>query len=465
LLAIWGRTVIAHLLAGSTAGLHYDFSLNLTVMLFSLALAFLTAMVAGLLPSFRASQADPASGLKSRGALGVPSLASGRVLVSVQICVSLLLVTVAGLYARTLLNLTRIDAGFSVERLLLAGIDIRASGAAKAHTTQFYQQAQNAIAAIPGVQSVTITGFPLLANRTWGGGFGIRGREMQSEPSTSRLSVSETFFSTFGIPILQGRAIEALDTADSRKVVVVNESLVRNYFPGESPIGLTLRILGQDWQIVGVCRDVKYDSIKKAAQPVTYFPYRQMLFRPSLAKNLDTANIAVRTTSPPLALSTAIRQAVSRIDPDVSVASISTQKDLRDQGISQERMLAALCGFLASLTILLSCIGLYGLMAYNVTRRTSEIAIRMAIGARRGDVAKSVLREALALAGIGIGAGLPAVLILTRLIQSQLYGVRRNDPMTLIFGSLALVAVALLAAWIPARRATRIEPIVALRSE
>lgn len=465
LLAVWGRTLLARLLAGSAGGLRYDFSLDLLILSFSFAVILLTAVLSGLLPALKAGRADPAGGLKNRGALAAPRLRTGRILVAAQICFSLLLLAGAGLYARTLANLTRIDAGFNVEHLLLVGLNIRTGGYAETHPVNFYERFQNSLTEIPGVQSAALSGFPLLADRMWTGGFGIRGRQMDSEAETCRLTVSESFFPTLGIPILQGRGFEPTDTGDAPRVVVVNERFSRNYLSGESPVGLTFTMLGLDWRIVGVCKDTKYDNIKKTVQPTAYFPFRQMFFKPSISKNLGSACIAVRTPLSPLALSSAVRKAVAQIDPSVAVTSITSQKRVRDLGISQERLLASLSGFVALLTVLLSCIGLYGLMAYTVARRASEIAIRMAVGAQRGAVARSVLGEALALAAIGIGVGLPAVFATTRLIKSQLFGVQPNDPVTLGIVIFALLGVALLAGWVPARRAASVNPMTALRSE
>jgi predicted permease len=348
---------------------------------------------------------------------------------------------------------------------LVVGLNIRTGGYAESHPVNFYERLQHVVAELPGVQAAGLSGFPLLANRGWGGGFEIRGRQMDSEAETSRLTVSESFFHTLGIPILQGRGFESTDAGDATKVVVVNEKFGRSFLAGESPVGLTFTMLGIDWRIVGVCRDTKYDNIKKPVQPTAYFPYRQMFFKPSISKNLGTASIAVRTALPPLAFSAAVRKAVAQIDPSVAITSITTQKGLRDQGISQERLLATTSSFLALLAVLLSCIGLYGLMAYTVARRSGEIAIRIAVGAQPGAVARSVLGEALILAAIGIGAGLPAVFAVTGLIKSQLYGVPPNDPSTLVVVILVLVSVALLAAWVPARRASRVNPMTALRTE
>jgi predicted permease len=318
---------------------------------------------------------------------------------------------------------------------------------------------------VPGVQSAALSGFPLLADEAWTGGFGIRGRQLDSDAGSCRLTVSESFFPTLGIPILQGRGLEPTDTADAARVVVVNDKFRQNFLPNENPVGLTFTMLGLDWRIVGVCGNAKYDNIKKAVQPTAYLPFRQMFFKPSISKNLDIASIAIRTTLPSLSLSKEVYKAVAEIDPGVAITGITTQKGLRDQGISQERLLTSLSAFLALLTVLLSSIGLYSLMAYNVARRAGEIAIRMAIGAQPSKIALTILREALLLVAIGIGFGLPAVFAATHLIASQLYGVKPNDPLTLASVTFGILIIALTAAWIPARRAARVDPMVALRLE
>jgi predicted permease len=381
-----------------------------------------------------------------------------------QIGLSLLLLTGAGLYVRSFANLTRINAGFRLERLLLVGLNLRAGDYAGAHPTEFYARTQDTLSALPGVQAASLVAFPLLSGESWSGGFAIRGHQAD-QANSCRLPVSETFFSTLGIPILQGRGFGATDTGDAPKVVVVNEKLARDYLPGENPVGQTFSMLGIDWRIVGVCRDFKYDHIKKAVPPTVYLPFRQMFFSPSISNNMRATFLAVRTTLPPLALSTSVRRVVAQIDPGVAVTTVTTQTDLRDRGISQERLLATLCGALGGLALFLACIGLYGLMAYNVARRAKEIAIRMAVGAQPGEVARSVLREALALSAIGIGLALPAAFALARLVKGQLYGVPPEDPTTVALVIIVLITVALLAAWIPARRAARVDPMVALRSD
>jgi len=282
---------------------------------------------------------------------------------------------------------------------------------------------------------------------------------------THRLTVGETSFSTLGIPILGGRGLSASDTAHSYKAVVVNQTFVRDYSREVNPIGRTVSIWGADWQIVGVCGDAKYANIKEAVPPMMYFPFRQRLYGDFRRTHLTDAYFALRTALPPLALTSAARKAVATIDPNVPLANITTQEALVDNSISQERLFATLWGALACVALLLSCIGLYGLMAYHVTRRTGEIAIRMALGATRQNIANPILREAFMLAIFGIAAGVPLAFGVTQFIKSQLYGVAPTDPATLIGAGVLLIGIAALAAWIPARRAAKVDPMVALRYE
>jgi len=241
--------------------------------------------------------------------------------------------------------------------------------------------------------------------------------------------------------------------------VVVNETFARRYLAGENPIGQTLKLSdgGSDWEIVGVCRNAKYSDIKAEPPATVYFSFRQV--------GMDTAYFAVRTALPPMAVVNAVRKSVAEIDPNVPLSEVTTQEQVRDRQIAREWTFASLCGALAALAVLLSCIGLYGLMAYNVTRRTREIGLRMAVGATPRNVAGPILREALVLAGVGLAVALPLSAGLTQFIKSQLYGVSSTDPVTLVGAGVVLAGVALLAAWIPARRAARVEPMVALRWE
>jgi ABC-type antimicrobial peptide transport system permease subunit len=237
----------------------------------------------------------------------------------------------------------------------------------------------------------------------------------------------------------------------------VNETFVRKYLRDRDPIGLTISAEGADWQIVGVCRDTKFADIKEDAPPTVYWSFRQ--------KATGSAWFALRTALPPVASATAARKVVSTVDPGIPVTDITTQEAVRDKAISQERTFATLCGALAGLSILLSCNGLYGLMAYRVSRRTGEIGLRMALGATRGQIAGAVLKDAVVLGVAGVTIGIPLTLALTQVIRARLYGVGPSDPVSLFTAATLLLAVVFLATWIPARRAMRVDPLTALRSE
>jgi predicted permease len=456
LIATWGRTVIARLLVGSINGLNYDLRLDLTVLGFSLIVTLFTALLAGLLPALRAASVDPLAGLKERGSVGIQRLRTIRVLVAAQICLSLCLLFGTGLYARTFINLIHINAGFDTEKLLLFELNPGVAGYRDNRLISFYEQVQASIASFPGISGATHSQYHLFDNHYSRGNFSLSGvlERSPNEMETYRVCVSETFFSTLGIPILEGRTLSQTDV----RAVVVNETFVKRFSPHQSPVGQTMdNVWGGGWRIVGVCADTRYKNIKEEIPPVTYFSYRGRI--------PGEGCFTVRTKLPPLALADAVRQAVAQIDPDVPVAHLRTQEQLRDNNISQERLMVTLCGALAGLALLLSCMGLYGLLAYHVTRRTNEIGIRMVLGATPANVARPILREAIILAVIGLAISVPVTLGLTRFIKSQLYGVATMDPLTFIGSSVLLIAVVIMAAWIPASRAAKIDPMEALRYE
>ena len=467
MLATWGKTAVSHLLSGSPDGLHYDISLDFTVLGFALAATFITAMLFGLLPALRAGRTDPLGGLKSGGGAGLPRLQIGKVLVVGQIYLSLLLLTAAGLYIQTLVNLTHIKAGFRTENLLLFEVNPAGANYDGARRISLYERIQSSLTTLPGVAGASLVEFPLLDNRDSWGGFSLSSRPPSSpeELQTHRLTVGETFFDTMGIPITEGRGFSTADSADAPKVIVVNQTFVRRYLSNQDPMGRLIGVWGADWRIVGVCRDAKLHNIKEAVPPIAYFPFRQRLYGPFRETHLRNAYFVLRTNLFPLSLVDSARRAVAAIDPGVPVANVSTQQALLGQTISQERLFAALCSSLAVLALLLCCIGLYGLMAHHVACRTREFAMRIALGASRRQIAVPILRESLVLAAISLAIGFPSVLVLSRLVENQLYGVAHNDPSTLGTAGAVLVLVALLAAYLPARRAMRVDPIAALRYE
>lgn len=396
-----------------------------------------------------------------------PRLRIGRVLVVAQICLSVSLLAGAGLGLRTFVNLRHINAGFDLENLVIFELNPGAVGYNGDTLAPYYDRVQEALAAIPSVSNAALLDFALLSERRSTGGFRLtyHAELTDHDRTTHRLTVNESFFATMDIPLLDGRGFNAADSGAAPKVVVVNEAFARAYLEGRSPLGHTLSIWGADWRIVGVCRDAKYSNIKTDVPPTTYFPFRQRFYAGFKNNALRQVTFNVRSSLPLAALRPAITQAVARIDPNVPAVGFTTQTTLLGRNIGPERLLATLCGALAGVALLLCCLGLYGLIAYDVTRRTGEIAIRMAIGAQPGDVARPILREALLLALIGIGVGLPTALGVMQLIKSQLYGVQPNDPLTLLAAVGALVAITVLAAWLPARRAAKINPLAALRAE
>jgi predicted permease len=467
-LSVWGRTGLARLLAGRAQDLHFSYSLDSTVLGFTLACTVAMALLSGILPAWWASRVTPSSALASRGTAHAPRLRTGRALVVAQIAVSVSLVTGAALLARTVTNLAAIDAGFDIERLLLCHVNIRGAAGANADPARFYSTVQDSLAAIPGVRGASLIEFPLLGNVISTGGIDtISGRREAAGTSmeTSRLTIGESFFSTMGVPIVLGRALRQDDGEGTSKVVVVNETFVRKNLNGENPLGLSFRMWNADWHIVGVCHDIRYGSVKTGTPPTAYFPFRQRFYSRYRLTHLRAPYFAVRTSLPPMAVAAAVRKAIAAIDSDVAVTDITTQEVVRNESISRERVLATLCGSLATVALLLSCIGLYGLMSYQVAQRTSEFGIRMALGATPRGIAGPILKEAMLLAGAGVLFGLPATVALARLVRGGLYGVTASDPVSFAVAVMILVAISTVAAWLPARRGARLDPIVALRRE
>jgi len=458
LAALWGRLVVSRLLAGSPEGLHYDTTLDAKVLGFALAVTLLTVFFAGLLPALKAAKMNPQDSLWQRGGGGTPPLRAGQFLVAAQIALSLVLVTGAGLYFRTLVNLVSIEPGFAMDHLLSFEVNPGDSGYQNPRTIAYFNEIQRALSTVPGVKSAALVSNPLLGNWLQDEGFTIPDRPSggQNQASTI-LTVSETFFGTIGIPIIDGRDFRAGDADGAPKVIIVNESFVRKFLAGVIPVGRTIKFGDTVWQIVGVCRDSKCFDIRREIDSTTYFPYRQ--------NPIGSASITVRTLVSPLSVAKAVQRVATAVDPNVPVGDISTEEQMRDRDITPERMLASCCTLLAAFVMLLSSIGLFGLMAYDVARRTSEFGVRMALGATPLHIIQPILKRALALASIGLAVGLPLTLVLTRLIRSNLYGVTPFDPGTICVAVALLLAVVLVAAWIPVRRATKIDPMVALRCE
>lgn len=454
-IAIWGKTAIGRLLTASADGLHYDTSLDFRVLSVTLVTSLACALLSGLWPALRAASVNPLAGLKDCGTFKTSRLGAGRFLVAAQISLSLLLLGSAGLFVRTLVNLTRINnIGYAVDHLLVFKLQLYAGDNNSQPAFAFFEAVRESLAAVPGVRSAAFSAWP-----SGDYGFQIPGDPFGtvSQKPAHVSFVSEAFFTTMGIPIVLGEPPPK--RAEKPKVVVVNETFVHKYLAGRNPIGLTIKRGDEDLRISGVCRDAKYMDMDMRGEvvPMVHFSSRQMSPR--------FARFVLRTALSPLAMTRTVHKTVAEIDPNVPLIDISTQEQVRDAAINRERALATLCGSLAVLAVLLSAIGLYGLMSYQVARRTGEIGIRQALGASRWQIARPIVREAIVLTGLGLVIGLLLTLPLMRLLRWHFYGVGPTDPLTLCGAPILFLVMALIAAWLPVRRAAKIDPMVALRSE
>lgn len=435
--------------------LHFDIRTDAQVLAFSIALTIFTTLLFGVLPAFRASQFDPAKDLKDQSARSAPRLRLGKMLVSLQVGLSVILVMGAGLTIRTFVNLCRVDPGFNSENLLLFHLDAEKSGYMDQERVHFFEKAKQSIAALPGVRGAALSQLAPGEGMRWSRSISIPGRS--DDPSVWMMFVSDSYFQTIGINLLRGRDFSASDNGDAPRVAIVNERFVRDFYPKDDPLGRSFQSGQNEYRIVGVCRDAVYESLRNESPPTMYFSYRQ--------ESPGSMCFMVRSIVPPLSLVPVMRKAVADIDSTIPLTTIMTQQQCLNGSIAQERFFALLGGFLAMLAMLLSCIGLYGLMAYTVKRRTSEIGVRMALGARPRDVALPIVWEAFRLAAAGVVVGAPVAIGSTHFIRSVLYGIQPYDPATLIGGSLLLIGVAVLSAWLPARRAAKVDPMTALRCE
>jgi predicted permease len=459
LLAFWIKAIILSFIPASLDNFSIDVSIDLRVLLFTLGAAIVTSLLFGLLPALRVTRIDLCSNLKSQRTLGVPGLRLGKVMVTAQVSLSVLLLVGTGLLMQTMVNLYRVNLGFSIDKILVFGLNPSQAGYKDADAVQFYDQVKANIASLPGVKSIALSSNSLLGGRVSSNAFSIPGRLTQEgqHMQADVLDVSEDFFQTMGIPLLRGRAFDRTDTPSQPRVVIINEVFVRTYFPKEDPLGQSIRMGERDFQIVGLCGDAKYSRIQRDVKPTLYFSHRQA--------TPGAMFVEVRTANDPLTLVPAIRKIVADLDRTIPLENVSTQSQLLKASITPERIFAYLCSGLALLGILLSCIGLYGLLAFIVTRRTGEIGVRLAMGARPCDIAWPVIRNALWLAGFGLIVGIPVALGFGRLLRSVLFGVNPHDPITIVTSIILVLLVAILAAWIPARRASKVDPMEALRYE
>jgi len=388
----------------------------------------------------------------------------GHMLVVIQIGLSLLMLVAAGLFVRTLSNLQAIQLGFNRENVLLFKINARQAGHRDPEIITFYTNLQKRFSAISGVRAASASHSPLLGAGTWSGWVVPVGQ--QRKVSTHILMTAPDFFKTMEIPVVLGRAFDDRDQPGSQPVAVVSEAYVKRYFSDRNPLGQHIVISrrppleNRDVDIVGVAKDARYGELKGEFRDIAYVPFNQGSYFP-----VEDITFALRTSGEPLRYVNTVRAIVREADARAPVTDVKTQAAQIDQMMNQEIIFARLCTAFAVLALLIACVGLYGTMSYTVARRTGEIGIRMALGAQRASVVGMVLREVLMLAGGGLASSVPVALGTSKLVESFLFGVKPNDPRALAFAAAILLTAALLAGYVPARRASRIDPVSALRHE
>ena len=441
--------------------------LNWPVLAFTFALSVVAGMLFGLAPAIQATKVDFTPALKESRVQGS---APGRrfrprlthSLIALQIAVSLLLVIGAGLFVRTLTNLHSIDVGFNRENLLLVSINGRQGGYRGESLARFYEGLMERFRAIPGVRAATASSIPLVSQYVNDASVNVAGREKQhGDPFADTVDVDPSFLDAMQIPVLLGRNLQPGDQAQPM-VAVVSQTFASAYFGTANPVGRQFSLDGPTnplFEIVGVAKSAHYNSLQEKDPVVVYLPYNHDL------PGLSQLFFELRTAGPPLAAATAVRRIVHDASPSVSIGDISTQEQRIDRTIAQERTFANLGTCFAVLALLIACVGLYGAMAYTVARRTGEIGIRMALGAQRRGIIWMVLREVLAMSAVGLIAGYTTARFTTHFVESFLYGLKPNDPLAIAAAIAILLGAALAAGYLPAWRASRIDPAVALRNE
>ena len=466
LFAGWAGHVLVAMVPHGDVPLLLNVAPDARVLGFTLLVSLATALLCGLAPALRATRVALGSSLKeARGSVASTSRTTlAKALIVSQVALSLVLLIGAGLFLRTLVNLSNVDTGFNKENVLLFGIDPPAVGYKEdLRLVGLYQQIEQRVGALPGVRADSISFFTFDQGE-WTDPVCVIGRTPtpQDDMMVTHNVVGPGYFATMGIPLLLGRAFGPRDTGASPKVAVINETFAKWYLPGGSPLGKHFGIgpdpkHSNDIEVVGVVKDAKYQNLGERPFPAAYYPYTQHV------QYLN--DFEVRYSGNPEVTIAEVRQAVSQIDHSLPLAYTGTLGEQVNRSLAGQSLIARLSTFFGMLAAFLACIGIYGLAAYAVTRRTNEIGIRMALGAEASGVLWMVMRESLTLAALGVAIGIFVSLAAARLIESVLYGLKTTDPATIALSALVMIAVAALAAYLPARRASNVDPMVALRYE
>lgn len=463
LLAMWGIELLVLMSEGSippTAHVRID----LTVLGFTLLVSLLTGVLFGLAPALRTLKLSVSDTLKEGGRSGGEGARRNRtrsLLVVVESAVAVVLLVGAGLLIRSLYQLQNINPGFDARNVLTMRLDLpRKKYDQPAKSANFFQQLQARISALPGVETVGLVTELPLSGQPNDMPFTVVGRPATSSDQSFGADfrrVNVEYFKALRVPLTRGRNFTEQEMMQSAKVLVVSESLVNAVFPNEDPIGKRLQMMmgKEPWEIVGVVGDIRHRSLDTPPYSTMYMPSYQTIW----------TNLVIRTQGDPSALTAAVRKEVQAIDPDQPIAAVRTMEDWVDRAVAAPRYRTTLLALFAAVALVLASTGIYGVMSYSVAQRTHEIGVRMALGARQRDVLKLVVSHGMLLVLFGVALGLAGAFALTRVMSSLLFGVTAKDPLTFVAVAVVLVLTALLACYIPARRATKVDPLVALRYE
>jgi predicted permease len=464
LLAQWGVYVLVGLVAKTSP---LDTRPDMGVLAFTAGVSIVAGLLFGLIPAVQASRTDLAASMKekSRTKAGMLRFSLSSLMVVMQVGLSMVLLTGAGLFARSLVKLQNEDLGFDRNNVLLLGIDPRLAGYKPTELAGLYGQIMERLSSLPTVRNVSLATYAPMSGSSRTSSVNITGYtpQLDEDLNVKDLLAGPKYAETLGVPLLRGRDIELRDTALSPRVAVVNATFAEKYFKDQNPIGRTFKFDEETetpCEIIGVVGDIKFDNARDKPEPTVYRPILQIQ-----EQGAYTATIHIRTTSDPTPLTPQVRQMINQIDDKLPIYGVTTLDEQLRKNLDQERLIAQLVSFFGALALILACIGLYGVMAHGVARRTNEIGIRMALGARGGNIAWMVLRETLYLVLAGLVIGVPGALIGAKLISAQLFGMKPADPLTLVGAGVVLTIVALLAGYLPARRASRVNPLNALRYE
>lgn len=483
-LATWATRIVATLVFG-VAPTGFSVRPDLRVLAFTFAISLLSGMVFGLAPAFRSTKVELNYVLKDEfrsgtSGKGLSRITPAKLLVSSQVVISLAMLMVAGLFVGSLRNLEEQDLGFAPEQVLTCRLDLAAAGYNRGNLPQLYSRLIDRVTALPGVRSAALADSGMVSGSSHTSNISVEGYTPKPTESMDiqHRHVTWNYIQTNGMSLLEGRDISSDDQQETPHIAVVNQAFAQRYFPGQDPVGHRFKLGGPDFEppgmtIVGVVKNSKYNSLDEKTPPLAFIPLLQEPFsynpedklrqddRPYVYGN----ELNVRVAGDPNALAQSLRRAIADLDNKIPVFGVMSLSQRISDSVSAVRAIAQLSGFFGLLALVLASIGLYGVMAYNVSRRTREIGVRMAIGAEAHHVLRMVMRESLLIVIIGLALGIPAALGMGRLVSSQLFGLSARDPITLAVAALLLLIACILAAWLPARRAARIDPMIALRHE